>query len=584
MLKTPSGVDRGLTSYGDPGFSHFLRRAFLASAGFDAEDLDRPVIGIVDTTSDFNTCHRRGPELVEAVKRGVLERGGLPMVFPTISLGEILLSPTSMLFRNLMAMETEEMIRAQPMDGVVLIGGCDKTLPAQLMAALSADRPAITLPVGAMMTGSYEGESLGACTDCRRFWARHRAGKIDEAAIVDVRQALAPTAGSCMVMGTASTMSSINEALGMGVTGSSTPPSVTGDRIRVAVRSGRSAVDAAVARRSPSTFLTKGSFENAISVLIALGGSTNAIIHLLAVAGRADVSLELDDFARIAARVPLLVDCKPSGVGYMEDFHRAGGVPVLLKALESLLDLDAVDVEGVALGERLRGITPPQAWQTTIRTLDAPLGTTGSLAIVRGSLAPDGAVIKPSATDGRLLVHRGPAFVVEGPDDAARLDDPDLDITPDHVLVMRNAGPVAAGMPEAGSMPIPRRLAQLGVTDMVRVSDARMSGTAYGTVVLHVSPEAAVGGPLALVRDGDLIELDVPAGRLELHVDATELERRRAEFIPPARTARGWRRLYEDHVMSAHLGPDLDFLVGRTPSGNDEGPDDRWGSAARGRP
>lgn len=567
---TPSGVDRGLTSYGDPGFSRFLRRAFLASSGFDGEDLDRPVIGIVDTTSDFNTCHRRGPELIEAVKRGVLESGGLPMVFPTISLGEILLNPTSMLFRNLMAMDTEEMIRAQPMDGVVLIGGCDKTLPAQMMGALSADRPAVVLPVGAMMTGSYEGERLGACTDCRRFWSSHRAGEIDEESIVDVRQALAPTAGTCMVMGTASTLSSVTEALGLGITGCGTPPSVTGDRIRIATRSGRVAVDAAVARRRPSTFLTKGSFENAISVLIALGGSTNAVVHLLAVAGRAGVDVTLDDFARIAARVPLLVDCKPSGVGYMEDFHRAGGVPVLLKVLEPLLDLDARDVEGVPLGERLRDVAPPQPWQTTIRTLEEPLGPTGSLAVVRGSLAPDGAVIKPAATDGRLLTHRGPALVLDGPDDAAaRLDDPDLEVTPDHVLVMRNAGPVAAGMPEAGSMPIPRRLAQQGVKDMVRVSDARMSGTAYGTVVLHVSPEAAVGGPLGLVRDGDIVELDVPNGRLELHVDEAELERRRAEFTPPPRSSRGWRRLYEDHVMSAHLGADLDFLVGRTPS--DEG-------------
>ena len=573
MTTTPSGVDRGLTNYGDPGFSRFIRRAFLASAGFDGEDLDRPVIGIVDTTSDYNTCHRRGPELVDAVRRGVLSRGGLPMVFPTISLGEILLNPTSMLFRNLMAMETEEMVRAQPMDGVVLIGGCDKTLPAQLMAALSADRPAVTLPVGAMMTGSYEGERLGACTDCRRFWSKHRAGGIDDEGIVEVRQQLAPTSGSCMVMGTASTMSSINEALGMGITGSSTPPSVTGQRLRVAVRSGRVVVDAAVARRRPSTFLTRGSFENAISVLIALGGSTNAVVHLLAIAGRAGIPITLDDFDRIAQRVPLLVDCKPSGAGYMEDFDRAGGVPVLLKVLEPLLDLDARDVEGVALGERLRDVAPPQPWQTTIRTLEEPLGPTGSLAVLRGSLAPDGAVIKPAATDGRLLVHRGPALVLDGPDDAAaRLDDPGLDVTPDHVLVMRNAGPVAAGMPEAGSMPIPRRLAREGVTDMVRISDARMSGTAYGTVVLHVSPEAAVGGPLGLVRDGDIVELDVPAGRLELHVDDAELERRRAEFVPPPRTSRGWRRLYEDHVMPAHTGADLDFLVGRTPSDPDDAP------------
>jgi dihydroxy-acid dehydratase len=567
----PAGVDRGPTSYGDPGFSRYLRRAFLASSGFDVEDVERPVVGIVDTSSDYTTCHRQAPELIAAVRRGVLEAGGLPLVFPTMSLGEILLSPTSMLFRNLMAMETEELIRAQPMDAVVLVGGCDKTLPAQLMGALSADRPAVTLPVGAMMTGSYQGERLGACTDCRRFWAQHRSGQLDGDEIVAVRESLCPTAGTCMVMGTASTMASINEALGMGILGSASPPSVTGDRGRVAVRSGRQAVEAAIARRRPSTFLTRGSFENAITVLTALGGSTNAIVHLLAIAGRAEVPLALEDFSRIAARVPLLVDCKPAGTGYMEDFHRAGGLPTLLKALEPLLDLDVATVEGHALGEALAEVDPPQPWQDTIRTLDDPLGPTGTLAVVKGSLAPDGAIIKPAATTGELLQHRGPALVVDGPDDAAaRLDDPDLDVTAEHVLVMRNAGPIAAGMPEAGSMPIPQRLARQGVTDMVRISDARMSGTAYGTVVLHVSPEAAAGGPLALVRDGDEVELDVPGGRLELHVDPEELARRRAELQLPPRAPRGWRRLYADHVLPAHLGADLDFLVGRTPSDPDE--------------
>ena len=564
---TPAGVDRSPTSYGDPGFSRFLRRAFLASAGLDEEDIDRPIVGVIDTGSDYTTCHRQAPQLVDAVRRGVLEAGGLPMVFPTMSLGEILLSPTSMLFRNLMAMETEELIRAQPMDAVVLIGGCDKTLPAQLMGAISADRPAVVLPVGAMMTGSYEGERLGACTDCRRFWASHRAGDIDEPELDQVRGALCPTAGTCMVMGTASTMAAINETLGMGVTGSASPPSVTGDRARVAVRSGRAAVEAACARRRPSTLLTREAFENAITVLVALGGSTNAVIHLLAIAGRADIPLDLDDIARIAAEVPLLVDCKPAGSGYMEDFHRAGGVPTLLKALEPRLHLEVPTVEGRTLGELLASAPAPAAWQQTIRTLDDPLGPTGSLAVVRGSLAPHGAIIKPAAATPDLLVHRGPALVLDGPDDAAaRLDDPGLDVTPDHVLVLRNAGPVAAGMPEAGSLPIPRVLAREGVTDIVRVSDARMSGTAYGTVVLHVSPEAAAGGPLALVRDGDEVELDVPGGRLEIHVDDAELRRRAAEFQPPPLPARGWHRLYAEHVLPAHLGADLDFLRGRTPS------------------
>ncbi len=567
----PAGIDRGLTSYGDPGFSRYLRRAFLASSGFDSEDIDRPVIGIVNTASDYATCHRQAPELVAAVQRGVLEAGGLPMVFPTMSLGEILLSPTSMLFRNLMAMETEEMIRAQPMDGVVLVGGCDKTLPAQLMGSISADRPAVTLPVGAMMTGSYQGERLGACTDCRRYWADHRSGALDEEEIADVRQSLCPTAGTCMVMGTASTMASLNEVLGTGIAGSASPPSVSGDRHRVAVRSGRIAVDAAIARRRPSTFLTRESFENALVVLAALGGSTNAIVHLLAIAGRAEVALELDDFARIASRVPLLVDCKPAGVGYMQDFDDAGGMPTLLKALEPLLHLDAQTVGGSTLGEMLDDVPAPQPWQRTIRTLDDPLGPPGALAVVKGSLAPDGAVIKPGATDGKLLVHRGPALVVDGPAQAAaRLDDPELEVTPDHVLVMRNAGPIAAGMPEAGSLPIPRRLAQQGISDIVRISDARMSGTAYGTVVLHVSPEAAAGGPLALVRDGDMIELDVPEGRLELLVDPGELERRRSELVQPPLPERGWQRLYAEHVLPAHLGADLDFLVGRSPSDGDE--------------
>lgn len=559
------GVDRGLTAYGDPEFSRYMRRVSLASAGLDADDIERPIIGVADTTSEYNTCHRQGPELVAAVKRGVLQAGGLPMVFPTMSLGEPYLSPTAMLFRNLMSMETEELIRAQPMDAVVLIGGCDKTLPAQLMGALSADRPAITLPVGSQMTGSYEGERLGACTDCRRFWSQYRAGDLNNEQIAEVRDSLSPTAGTCMVMGTASTMSCINEALGMGIKGSATPPSVTSDRARIALRSGRQAVDLAVARRRPSSFLTYESFENAITVLVALGGSTNAIVHLLAIAGRAEVPLTLDDFSRIASRVPLLVDCKPAGIGFMEDFHNAGGLPTLMKVLEPLLNLDVGTVEGRTIGDALMDVDPPAPWQDTIRTLEDPLGPTGSLAVLKGSLAPDGAVIKPAATTGELLVHRGPALVVDGPEDAAaRLDDPKLEVSPNHVLVMRNAGPIAAGMPEAGSMPIPRRLAREGVTDMVRISDARMSGTAYGTVVLHVSPEAAAGGPLALVRDGDEVELDVPAGRLELHVEDEELDRRRAELKSWPVAERGWDRLYAEHVLPAHLGADLDFLTGRS--------------------
>ena len=561
MDATARGVDRNLTNYADSGFSRYLRRAFLASAGYDGADLERPVIGVVDTTSDYNTCHQEMPRLIEAVKRGILQAGGLPMVFPTISLGEILLSPTAMLFRNLMAMETEEMIRAQPMDAVVLLGGCDKTLPAQLMAAASVEVPAIHLVAGSMLTGDWRGERLGACTDCRRYWARHRAGELDAEEIVGVRQSLCPTAGTCMVMGTASTMACMAETLGMMLPGAATPPAVTGARLRIGVETGRRAVALAAEGRTARDILTRPAFENALKVLAALSGSTNAVVHLLAVAGRAGTELSLDDFGAIAREVPLLVDCKPAGAGYMEDFDRAGGVPVLLQAMAEILDLDVVGVSGQRLGDLLAGVAPPADWQTTIRPFDDPLGPASSLVVLKGSLAPDGAVLKKAASSPQLHKHRGPAVVFDGPDDAVRVDDPALGITPEHVMVLRNAGPVALGMPEAGSMPLPKYLAEQGVSDMVRVSDGRMSGTAYGTVVLHVAPEAAVGGPLALVRDGDEIELDVEAGRLELLVADGELARRREQLQLPKVPARGWRRLYAERVMQANLGADLDFMV-----------------------
>lgn len=558
----PRGIDRNLTNYADEGFSRYLRRAFLASAGYDGEDLERPVVGITNTASDFNTCHREVPQLIEAIRRGVLEAGGLPMVFPTISLGEILLSPTSMLYRNLMAMETEEMVRAQPMDAVVLVGGCDKTTPAQMMAAASLDVPAIVAVAGSMLTGDWRGERLGACTDCRRYWGQHRAGALDEREIVEVRESLCPTAGTCMVMGTASTMACMAEVLGMMVPGSASPPATTGARLKVGVETGRQAVALAGRGCVARQILTRPAFENALRVLAALSGSTNAVVHLLALAGRAGVSLTLDDFDRIARQVPLLVDCKPAGSGYMEDFHRAGGVPALLKVLESQLDVDTVGVTGQRLGDLLAAAEPPGDWQTTIRSLDEPLGPPASLVVLRGSLAPDGAVLKRAAAAPHLHAHRGRAVVFEGPEDvAARIDDPRLGIQPDDVLVLRGVGPVAMGMPEAGSMPIPKYLAERGVRDMVRISDGRMSGTAYGAVVLHVAPEAAVGGPLALVRDGDEIELDAEAGRIELLVSEEELARRRAEWQAPALPSRGWRRLYAERVQQADLGVDLDFLT-----------------------
>jgi len=559
--KKVRGIYRNLTSYGDEGFSRYMRRAFLASAGYDAVDADRTVVGIADTSSDFNPCHRGMDELVRAVSRGVLEAGGIPFVFPTMSLHEIFVHPTTMIYRNLMAMVTEEMIRAQPMDAVVLLGGCDKTLPAQLMAAASADLPAVCVVTGPMRTGNWRGERLGACTDCRRLWARYRAGELDERQIAEIEQALCSTAGTCMVMGTASTMACLAEALGMMVPGGASPPSGSGARLRSAVASGRLAVRLAQEGRTPRSILTGPAFQNALTVLGALGGSTNAVIHLAAVARRAGVSLTLDDLHHACGRVPLLVDVKPAGAGYMEDFHAAGGMPALLKALEPLLDTAAVGVTGRSLGDLLADGEAPGGWQTVIRTLDQPLGSPGALATVRGTLAPEGAVIKAAAASPALLRHRGPAVVFESPEDLdSRLDDPALDIRPESVLVLRNAGPVGAGMPEAGYIPIPRRLARQGVKDMVRVTDARMSGTAYGTVVLHCAPEAAVGGPLALVRDGDVISLDVEERRLDLLVEPEELARRRVAFKPAPVSHRGWKALYARHVLSAPLGADLDVL------------------------
>ncbi len=558
----PTGIFRNLTSYGDRGFSRYLRRAFLASQGYDGEDLERPIVGIADTSSDYVSCHRQMPEIVAAIKRGVLEAGGLPLAFPTGSWHEILTAPTTMLFRNLLAMETEEAIRAQPMDAVVLVGGCDKTVPAQLMAAASANVPALSVVTGPMLTGRWRGNRLGACTDCRSHWARHRAGELDDAEIAEVEGNLCTTAGTCMVMGTASTMACVTEALGMMLPGGAAAPSVSGDRLRHAVASGRRAVGLAREGLRPRAILTREAFGNALAVLLAVGGSTNAVIHLTAIARRADVPLTLDDLQAASDRVPLLVDCKPAGVDYLEDLHHAGGVPVLLRTMGPLLDGTPVGVTGRPLSELIAAAPLPGDWQTTIRSLDEPLGPTGALTVLRGSLAPDGAVIKRAAASPTLLRHRGPAVVFESPDDVARrIDDPALGLTPRHVLVLRNAGPVAAGMPEAGSMPIPRYLAEKGVTDMVRVSDARMSGTAYGTVVLHCAPEAAAGGPLARVRDGDEIELDVDDRSLELRVDPEELERRRGGSPPPPLPDRGWRRLHAQHVLQAPDGADLDFLV-----------------------
>jgi dihydroxy-acid dehydratase len=562
----PPGVRRGLTNYGDPEFSLFVRGAFARGMGLTGEDLSRPVIGLAQTWSEFNPCHRHLREVAESVKRGVWQAGGLPLEFPTISLGEIFLSPTSMLFRNLMAMDTEEMILGQPMDGVVLLGGCDKTLPAQLMGAASADRPAIVVTAGPMLTGRYEGMRLGACTDCRRLWTEHRAGEIDALRMEAIQGELFPSTGTCMVMGTASTMAAMTEALGMTLPGMAAIPAPLSRRLRLAEAAGRRIVEMAREDLRPSRILTRAAFENAVRVLMAVGGSTNAVVHLPAIAGRAGVPLALDDFDQFARTTPMVASLRPSGTYHMEDLAEAGGIPAVMKALAPLLHLDAPSVTGRTLGALLTDVAAPGDWQDVITTLDRPFKAQGGLAILRGSLAPDGAVLKVSAATPALLRHHGRACVFRSLADlAARVDDPALPVTPDSMLVLQNAGPVGGpGMPEAGSLPIPKKLLAAGVRDMVRISDARMSGTAGGTVVLHVAPEAAVGGPLAHVRDGDEILLDTEARRLDLLVSDAELARRRAAWRAPASLPdRGYRRLFGERVLQAPEGCDFDFLVTR---------------------
>jgi dihydroxy-acid dehydratase len=530
--------------------------------GYSAEMLSRPVVGIAQSASGFNNCHRHFPELVEAVKRGVLDAGGLPLDFPTISLGEVFLSPTSMMFRNLMAMDVEEMIRAQPMDAVVLIGACDKSVPALLMGAASADLPAVQLVGGPMLPMGYHGERLGACTDCRRFWAKYRANEITHRDIEDIEGNLATTTGSCAVMGTASTMAAVAEALGMSLPGTAAIPAVHADRLRAAEASGRRAVAMISSPLRPSKIITEQSVENALRVLLAIGGSTNALIHLTAIAGRVDVAVSLERLNALSDETPVLVDLKPTGQHYMSDLFVAGGIGAVMRELKPMLNLDCMTVTGETLGERLcHDVT----WvdRDVIRPLRDPYQRTGGLVALFGSLAPCGAIVKRSAADPRLFEREGRAVVFSSLDDlAARIDAPDLEVTADDFLVLQNAGPKGGyAMPEAGYLPIPAKLARAGVKDMVRISDARMSGTAYGTVVLHVSPEAAVGGPLALVRSGDRIRLSVSGRRLDLLLSEAELAERRAAHRPVAMAAkRGYARLYMQSVLQAELGCDFDFL------------------------
>ncbi|MER8476704.1 IlvD/Edd family dehydratase [Mesorhizobium sp. M1163] len=563
MAEKPIGMKRGLAHYGDAGFSLFLRKAFIKAMGYSDSALERPIIGITNTFSGYNACHRSVPDMIEAIKRGVMLAGGLPIEFPIVSMHEAFSHPTSMFLRNLMAMDAEEMIRAQPMDAVVLIGGCDKTVPALLMGAASADVPAILTVTGPMITASHKGERLGACTDCRRFWGQHRAGVIDASEIEEIGDKLAPGPGTCMVMGTASTMALVAEALGMMLPGGAAIPAVHADRLRHAESTGERAVALASERLLPSQIMTRRSMTNALRVLQAVGGSTNGVIHLAAIAGRLGFDLDLAELDRLGVETPVLVDLKPSGQHYMEDLFKAGGLTAILREIELLIDKECLTVTGRSLGENLAA--QPQGWPNDIvRPMSNPIHNGGGIRVLRGNLAPNGAIIKQAAASPALLKHSGRAVVFTSLEDmAARIDSADLDVKADDVLVLQNAGPKGApGMPEAGYIPIPRKLASCGVKDMVRISDARMSGTAFGAIVLHVSPEAAVGGPLALVRDGDNIELDVERGVLALLVDDELLRQRRAEWNPPAHVAarRGYARLYFEQVLQAEDGCDFNFL------------------------
>jgi len=573
------GFARGLTNYGDRDFSVYLRRSFAASMGYSRDVLKKPIVGIANSFSGFNSCHRHFPELIEAVKRGVLLGGGLPVEFPTISLGEVYLSPTSLKFRNLMSMDTEEMIRAQPMDAVVLMGGCDKTVPAQLMGAASADLPAVQLVAGPMMTSRHGEERLGACTDCRRFWGKYRAGEVSDDEINHIEGRLATTAGTCAVMGTASTMACIAETLGFSLPGTAAIPAVNADRLRAGEASGLAAARMITDPIKPSQLLTEKSVENALRVLLALGGSTNAIIHLTAIAGRMGIKISLDRMNELSDTTPVLVNLKPVGSAYMEDFFFAGGMGAVLRELKPLLHLDTLSVSGETLGDRLEE-DPGYVDRRIIAKAAEPLEPQGGLVALFGNLAPRGAILKRSAADERLFEKEGRAVVFTSLADlAARVDDPDLDITEDDFMVLQNAGPKSAsGMPEAGYLPIPRKLSSKGVKDMVRISDARMSGTAFGTIVLHVTPESSTGGVLGLVRDGDRIRLSVKDKRIELLVDEAELESRRAAWVSqnePAEMRRGYDRLYAEQVLQADEGCDFAILQpnGRTAAeqGEDKG-------------
>jgi dihydroxy-acid dehydratase len=548
--------------FGPESLRAFGHRSRTKQMGYSLEEFrGRPVIAILNTWSDIACCHTHFRDRADQVRRGVWSAGGFPLEIPVASLAEPFQKPSSMMYRNLLAMEAEEMLRSYPIDAAVLMGGCDKTTPALLMGALSADLPAIYLPAGPMIRGNWHGQPVGSGTDVWRNWAERQAGQLSECAWRELEDGIARSPGHCMTMGTASTMTAATEALGLTLPGASSIPAVDSGHGRMAAACGRRIVEMAWEDIRPSTILSPDSFDNAVTTTLALGGSTNAVIHLIAIARRAGHDLGLDRFDALSRVTPVLADVLPAGRHLMEDFYYAGGLPALLGQLSALLALDALTVAGCTLGQSIAGAEVYN--DEVIRPLDHPMSPEGALAILRGTLAPDGAVIKAAAADPRLLHHRGPAVVFENQADLqARIDDPALEVTPDSVLVLKHSGPIGApGMPEWGMLPMPRRLLEAGVRDIVRISDSRMSGTSYGTCVLHVAPESAVGGPLGLVRDGDPIDLEVSERRLDLLVDEAELARRRTESKPPsAAPLSGYGELFVRHVMQANLGCDFDFL------------------------
>ncbi len=553
--------------FGPDDLRSFGHRSRLKGMGFDDVDYrDRPIVAMLNTWSEMTTCHSHFRERAEEVRRGILQAGGFPLEVPVLSLGEMLMKPTTMMYRNLLAMEVEEVLRAHPIDAAVLMGGCDKTVPAMLMGAISAGVPSIFFPAGPMLKARWRNETLGSGSDAWKYWAERRAGNLCDAAWGEIENCIARSAGTCMTMGTASTMAIIAETLGFTLPMASSIPAVVAEHQRLAVATGRRAVEIAWERLTPAKIATESAFDDAITALMTIGGSTNAIVHLIAMAGRAGIKLTLDRFDTLSRRTPVLADVRPGGRFLMEDFHHAGGLPALLTRLTDLIDVNRLTITGRPLSEQIAGAEVLD--DQIIRTRENAMSAEGGLCVLYGNLAPQGAVIKSIASTQSLLDHRGQAVVFEDyPDLKKRLNDPSLGITAESIIVLKTAGPIGApGMPEWGMLPLPDHLLRAGVRDMVRISDARMSGTSYGTCVLHVAPESSVGGPLALVRTGDWIHLDVASRRLQLEVTEEELEQRRRAWVPPMpRFKRGFGQLLSQHMTQADQGCDFDFLVGSSP-------------------